>query len=384
MAPLFPAILIGGPPHSGKSTLTYRVSQALHQRGIAHYALRASPDGEGNWSMEAPQALVAELRMHAKSDWSAGFAAAMSRDIAGRHLPLLVDAGGKPSPETAQIATVCTHALLLAANPDDLAPWRDLLARQGRGIIAELHSVLDGAQQVTATSPVLRGTLNGLQRGQSAEGPCLTALVDHLARYMAYPPEQLYREHLARTPIELVINVEQPIYPLPRRDNTTWLPADLPTLLAGLPPNEPLAIYGRGPNWLYAALAAFAPPRLQVFTALQGWVDPPALRVRDTRAPERLRWEVTPTPAATVLTGAIPSSYLDYRAAAGLPVPPVDPARGLIMSGKLPNWLYAALAQTYRAQVPWLAVFQPQLRGGVVVWSQADAVPVGAVVGMEN
>ena len=49
----FNAILIGGPPHSGKSVLTYSLTQTLRQQGIDHYVLRACPDGEGDWSNEA-------------------------------------------------------------------------------------------------------------------------------------------------------------------------------------------------------------------------------------------------------------------------------------------------------------------------------------------
>ena len=42
---LFPAVMIGGPPHSGKSVLAYSLTQALRARGVAHYVLRAYPDG---------------------------------------------------------------------------------------------------------------------------------------------------------------------------------------------------------------------------------------------------------------------------------------------------------------------------------------------------
>ncbi len=381
MSPLFPAILIGGPPHSGKSTLTYRLSHALRQRGIEHYALRASPDGEGDWTLEAPQALVAELRMRAKTDWTDDFAMAMSRDIASRHLPLLVDAGGKPSPETEQIASVCTHALLLAANLDDLAPWHALLARQGRGVIAELQSLLEGPQQVVETTPILRGSLSGLGHGLSSEGVCFTALLDHLASYMAYPPDRIYREHLTRTPIELVINVERPIYPLPQLNTKTWQPTHLPELLASLPTHEPLGIYGRGPNWLYGALAAFTQANSQVFNPFQGWVTPPLLRRADAADTERLRWDqLTDTPNSIFVQFSIPGGYLDHRDATNLPVPQGDRTRGIIVGGKLPNWLYAALARTYRGHVAWIAIFQPQLNGSVVVWSQVAGKKVGDVV----
>ena len=56
-----PAVLVGGPPHSGKSVLIYSLSQALRARGIDHYALRACPDGEGDWSNEALPQLVLSL-----------------------------------------------------------------------------------------------------------------------------------------------------------------------------------------------------------------------------------------------------------------------------------------------------------------------------------
>jgi len=55
---LFPAVAICGPPHSDKSVLAYTLSRALRTRQIAHYVLRAFPDGEGDWANEADQALV--------------------------------------------------------------------------------------------------------------------------------------------------------------------------------------------------------------------------------------------------------------------------------------------------------------------------------------
>src|SRR5512136_651193 len=60
---LLPAVLVGGPPHSGKSVLAYALSRALRERGVAHYLLRACPDGEGDWSQEAEQSLVRQIRI---------------------------------------------------------------------------------------------------------------------------------------------------------------------------------------------------------------------------------------------------------------------------------------------------------------------------------
>lgn len=72
----------------------------------------------------------------------------------------------------------------------------------------------------------------------------------------------------------------------------------------------------------------------------------------------------------------MPGSYLDYRAAADLPVPAVAATQGVLLDGRLPNWLWATLARKYRTQ-PWIAVYQPQLGESVVVWSQHATPQVG-------
>jgi CRISPR-associated protein Csx3 len=56
-----PTLLIGGPPNAGKSVLFHSLSSALHHQNIRHYALRACPDGEGNWSQESDRATVKHL-----------------------------------------------------------------------------------------------------------------------------------------------------------------------------------------------------------------------------------------------------------------------------------------------------------------------------------
>lgn len=381
MAPLFPAVLIGGPPHAGKSTLTYRVSAALRRRGLAHYALRASPDGEGNWSSEASADLVAELRLRSKQDWTPAFAEQISRDIANRHLPLLVDAGGVVSPETHMIAASCTHALLVAPRAAALAPWRELAARHGLPLIAELVSQLDGPQRVDQEHPYLSGVISGLTRTASSEGRCFDALIERLAGVFAYDAHELFRAHCLLTDVELVIHVELPIHPLPAHPTANqWQPGELPVLLASLPTHQPWGIYGRGPVWLYAALAAAnLPQRCVVFDVRQGWVDPPPLHPGDNDDPERLRWDAVDKHAGyTQVRFSIPNGYLDWRAAAGVPVPQVPTEKGVVLDGKLPNWLWAALARTYGC--PWVGVFQPQLEAAIVVRSRSADHALGSVV----
>ncbi len=384
MALVFPAILIGGPPHSGKSTLTYRLRQALLRHGIIHYALRASPDGEGNWYNEAPHSVVAELRARAKDRWSEDLATYLSRDVANRHLPLLVDAGSVPSPETAMIAAQCTHAILLAADPTDLAPWRELVETHGLALLADLDSLLAGPSSICDDGAMLRGVIGGLAPEQSSDGICFDALCRRVAQVFAYDADELYRAHLALTDLDLVLHVERAIYPLPAHAPNGWRPDELPALIDSLPRATPLGIYGIGPVWLYAALAvASHPARCAVFDPRHGWVEPPPLRLAEAPGAERLRWDgVHLHPDHLHIRLSIPRGYLDYRDAPGTPIPPALTDRGVILDGKLPNWLAAAIARAY-ADTPWVALYYPPINGAVVVRSRDPAVPLGSVRALE-
>lgn len=378
MAPLFPAVLIGGPAHSGKSTLTYRLSQHLRRRDAPHYALRASPDGDGDWVEAVEAAVVAELRPRVRSGWTPAFAAAVARDVAARHLPLIVDVGGRVTPETESIAAHCTHSLLISADPTALADWRAMAARHGLVPLADLGSALTGAQTITDLGPPLRGTLVGLSRASSAEGACFSALLDRLAQLFAYSDEELFQSHMTQTDIELVLHLEQPIYPLPGHRDRLWRPEEISTLLPTLPPGADLAIYGRGPVWVYAALATAAPEaRCAIFDPRQGWVETQPLRCEPNPPPGPLEIAPEQQGDATRLRISIPGGYLDRRDSDLIIAPRLS--GGVILDGRLPLWLSAALARTYH-DTAWVACYQPQLRGSVVVHSHSAQFPVGFVL----
>ena len=152
----------------------------------------------------------------------------------------------------------------------------------------------------------------------------------------AYTTDELFRSHLAQTDIELVLHVEQPIYPLPAHLDHPWVPSELATLLPTLPAEAPLGIYGRGPTWLYAALAAAHPAvRCAVFDPRQGWVDVPTLSHAPLDEPGPLDSTSTTQNGVTRLRAGIPSGYLDWRDAARIAVPAV--AGGVILDGRLPT-----------------------------------------------
>ena len=374
----FPAVLIGGPPHSGKSVLTYGLTQALRRRGVAHYVVRAAADGEGDWANEAAQALVRELRL--KGDFGAKFTAFVCESILGRHLPLLVDVGGRPTREQERILDCCTHAILLTPDDRALARWQDLAHRHGLSVVAELTSRLEGRDQVRDQEPLLRGVITGLERGREPGGPTFEALVERLASVLAYEPEDLYRIHEGLCPAEIVIHLARLAQTLGvpfEGHRAKWSPSHLTRVLDYLPEAVPLGLYGRGPNWLYAAVALqAAPTAFYQFDSRLGWVHPLPLRMAHPRSPARLIFSHHSSADIDHLAVQIPAAYLDYDQLETLSAPPVPTGQGVVLSGKLPHWLYTSLALTYRT-APWMAIYQPQLECAPVVYSASQEYAVG-------
>ncbi len=377
---LFPAVLIGGPPNSGKSVLIYSLSQALRRRGVAHYVLRAAPDGEGDWFLEAESTVVRWLRV--KGAFDARWVDRIVRDIRNRHLPLLVDAGGMLTPEQERILSAATHAILLTRDPAARPKWRRRFQRYGLNLIADLDSRLEGTPRVIRRTPVLRGVITGLVRGRMAEGPVFEALVDQIAALFRYDPEELRRYHLDTAPsVDLLIELNRLARMLDVRmegEAPRWAPEDLPRVLESLPASKPLALYDRAPAWLYAALSVHAlPSPIFQFDVRLGWVEPPKLRVEaGLPEPTALRFLVEKSGNLWRLRAMLSHSYLEREEIDGLPAPPIPEDAFLVIEGKLPLWLWTALARAYTG-VWILGVFEPRTSEAIVIASRDPACPVG-------
>jgi len=376
---VFPAILIGGPPHSGKSVLTYLLTRRLREQGIEHYVLRACPDGEGDWSQEAPPDMVRLLRQ--KGAFSGSFVDRMCRDLGRRHLPLIVDAGGRPTLDQERIFDYCTHAVLIAATPEGLEEWRARAERHGLSIIAELHSTLSGADRLDTEMPVLRGRIAGLERHTASAGTLVVKLSERLARLMSYSPNELKARHLQQAPTELALDVAQLArYAGSSAPHHSWQPVDLPLALAGVP-QAPLSLYGRGPNWLYVAFALHVVPHpFYLFDPRSGWTLPVTVQCGPQPQSATLEWQTRVAREYTWLEVRPKQPYLDYEDLQWTESPVLDLQRGVVISGKLPHWLTTGIARAYH-QHPWLAVAQAQLYDrAIVVMSRSADIPPGAWV----
>lgn len=74
--------------------------------------------------------------------------------------------------------------------------------------------------------------------------------------------------------------------------------------------------------------------------------------------------------------GKLEPSELENIVILELPV-----GRGLIISGRAPVWVFSYLTEQYCRNVPWVATFDPSLKGAVVTATRSENTPsIGEVV----
>ena len=380
MVQLLPAVLIGGPPHAGKSVLLYNLTHALYERGIRHHAIRACPDGEGNWFQEGHAETVSLIRVHNKSTWSDAFRQRIRADVEHRRLPFLVDMGGHPGEADIPLFRLCTHALLLlrADKPDSTQLWHQMTIEAQLCPLAQLYSQQIGTSTLTSLTPSLEGTLTGLERQAKTlrENPVFDALVEHIASlFKSYSLEDVEQLALSEAPTKPVLNL-----PIALRAYTTtsiqWQPEMLSPFLHSLPKDTPLSVHGWGPNWLYAALAAHATqqPFYQFDPKLPfGWIQPLCVSLGEVKfSPIAIEKQMFPD--MTILSLTFPSGRLEYIQPDPLLFPPVPAEKGLILDGPLPYWLLTALVRLYiNSGIAWIGIHHVQQdnhKTAIVVYSR--------------
>ena len=152
------AILIGGPPDSGKSLLATALRRAVaqahtHCRLFLH---RANWDGQGNWTYESLDSTLADklvLGFDAKLHWHPEAPTLVPKYFkdqaaAVQHLRnvqdlVLVDVGGVPQPEKHPIVEACSHYIIISRDPEAISSWHSLCAST-LSCLAIFHSQPDG------------------------------------------------------------------------------------------------------------------------------------------------------------------------------------------------------------------------------------------------
>lgn len=186
------AILIGGPPDSGKSLLSNALRQAVAKRHPSSriFLHRANWDGQGNWSYESPDSDLTDqlvLGFDAKLHWHPEAAKLVPRYFQNQAAAVqnlrkvrdlvFVDVGGVPQPEKQSVVEACSHYLIISRDPKAVADWHQLCAPQ-LPCLGVIHSQPDVPVACLSSSAPLQFRLGLKAIAENSDLPA--ALIDQV------------------------------------------------------------------------------------------------------------------------------------------------------------------------------------------------------------
>ena len=173
---LCPALMVVGPPDSGKSVFSHALFQSLLPQYPDIYLQRANWDGEGNYVLELgnnidPEIFKAANKGGLTPEFFTYHAQAILQLRRQKKL-VIVDVGGMVQPEKMPVLEACTHYLIISSKPETVPAWHEFCSERGNlKPVAEIISVLDKTQTLHKPEPFLQMTCGPWIRGNASPVP---------------------------------------------------------------------------------------------------------------------------------------------------------------------------------------------------------------------
>ncbi len=156
------AVMVVGPPDSGKSRVAHALFQTLLPEHPDVYLQRAHWDGEGNWTLDLPPDQAKVLKQQYRGRLTPeffGYHAQAILALRQQKSLVIVDVGGKVDPQKQPILEACSHYVLVSRDPEAIPLWQEFCRDRGNlRCLAILHTSPghpDGDPQVLRDLPEL-------------------------------------------------------------------------------------------------------------------------------------------------------------------------------------------------------------------------------------
>lgn len=368
-------VVIMGPPHSGKSVFIDALSREVDpQFGVT--MLSGCPDGEGLWLQrhyDDPE--VAALRR--KGEFSPEFVEHATESVRNFSGPLaFIDIGGRVSDENRQIAAGATHAIILAGNLQKATEWQAFADELNIPVVAKLHSNYSGRGDVihTATNEKVVASAHYLERGTSSiERQSVRAaarLVEALANNNVAYWQGVAERELNGESVEVA---KENLLRAFGRDNQLSSEdiKGLSALFAEKVEGKKVRLTGfdKGREMVALCFAALDAGAVSVEdnSMRTGPVDVVRIEQGDD-TDEELDYVVERMTDGSVFVDVRLDDVIKPVVMQNMRMPAISGER-VVISGRIPHWLWASMAVSYAETNKSIAIFTPG-EGNMTVWSR--------------
>lgn len=400
-------IVIGGPPHSGKSVFIEALTQNLDKDHT--FSFNAAPDGEGPW-LQHHYSDPEVTKFRQKGKFTPEFIADRQKKVHDWEGPLMIiDIGGRTGDDNAQMIEGATHAIILSSDLSKVAEWRDFFEANNLEVIAKLHSHYHGHRDIQRDMEPeknhLVSSVHHLERGEQAVdretikqvAGLITGIVEGNIAYKdahegdkVNPFEVFIPEAFKDLPSETLERT------ITTRDGQRKQVLNKQILRSAIPRIYERALDFDGqPAWLNGPVSSWEAIALAIAFEDAGTTDVrlrgpdgyvPVKKLKETDSLDARWWD---EPERRGEMDGKPVYVIHHTAhAANNPVSPADletmtiPALPenavVIISTQGPNWLKASIASGYKDKVASIAAFQPG-EGSTIAWSK-DKKDLGTIV----
>ena len=385
-------VIICGPPHSGKSVFVANLVREFP--ADSYTVVRACPDGEGMWSNNPNQHEVQLVRE--KGDFTPEFVKEACQKIDNQANPIIiVDVGGRISPENEEIFKHCDSFIVLSNEMFKIDPWVEFGEKtSGLKCIAAIHSILSNENYEEVEEDIeynnskgyYEGRILDMSRGSTSTSNVIKKIAEEVLRInrgeVSKDKAQKTESHIPSYNGYVIDNIAlaQELDVLTEKVNADgtkistvlWPNQIVPKVYSKIKEkvktNLPVRINGVRPNFMLASIAKSCKLRgiddvATYDTTLDRFI--PIIDIpkkQGIRSCDGLEYTVIENDENVFLEvkvkenegGVKKFELLDYQNAV---LPEIDEYKKLYISGRIPNWLMASIVCSYNSRN--ICTFQP-------------------------
>lgn len=182
-------VVIGGPPHSGKSVFIQALRNKLREIKPDSfnenvYIIRACPDGEGDWfgDLKEEQGKVFRFSNVFTNEFAEQMADAIENTSKIKKV-VIVDVGGKLDKKNNLIFSKCNSGIIVSSNPKETNKWVGAYEQSELKLLAIANSKLEGETKVITNEP-LEIDITNLDRNKIKDVCLPDNIINIFAKYL--------------------------------------------------------------------------------------------------------------------------------------------------------------------------------------------------------